>query len=77
MPNDAPDAMMNNFHSVKSRKGGRRVFAGGCVRTPDAPVNGKIKCSLNRYLRQSSSIRKLFKRSKSVSLEKIKTIKFQ
>lgn len=50
MLNNAPDTIMNDFHNVKSRKGGGRVLAGGCARMPDAPVNGKIKCSSDRYL---------------------------
>lgn len=50
MLNDAPDTVITDFNNVKSRKGGRRVFAGGCIHVPNAPVNGKIKCSLDRYL---------------------------
>lgn len=50
MLNDAPDAAIEDSYNVKNRKGGRRVFAGGCARRPDAPINGKIKCSLDRYL---------------------------
>jgi len=50
MLNDAPDIAIENSYNVKNRKGGRRIFAGGCARRPDTPINGKIKCSLNRYL---------------------------
>lgn len=49
--NDMPDSSaVNDFYNVKSRKGGRRVFAGGCIRRPNGPVNGKITCSLDRYI---------------------------
>ncbi|XP_014469310.1 PREDICTED: hemocytin isoform X2 [Dinoponera quadriceps] len=50
MLNDAVDQPLANddFYNVKSRKGGRRVFAGGCTRIPSAPVNGKIVCSMKR-----------------------------
>lgn len=50
MLNDAPDIAIEDSYSVKGRKGGRRIFAGGCARRPNTPINGKIKCSLNRYL---------------------------
>lgn len=49
MLNDAPDSAIGGSYNVKSSKGGRRVFAGGCTRRPDMPLNGKIKCSLDRY----------------------------
>lgn len=45
--NDAPDSVVGDFYNVKSSKGGRRIFVGGCTRRPTAPVNGKIKCSLD------------------------------
>ncbi|XP_070162344.1 hemocytin isoform X2 [Polyergus mexicanus] len=45
--NDAPDAAIEGSYNVKNRKGGKRVFAGGCARRPDTPINGKIKCSLD------------------------------
>jgi len=51
MLKDAPDLAIGGSYNVKS-KGGRRVFAGGCTRRPSAPVNGKIKCSLDRYLEE-------------------------
>ncbi|EFN85665.1 Hemocytin [Harpegnathos saltator] len=49
MVNDAANTSANvNFYNVKSRKGsGRRVFAGGCTRIPNTPVNGRIACSTN------------------------------
>ncbi|XP_071561739.1 hemocytin [Temnothorax nylanderi] len=47
MLDDAPDSAVGGFYNVKSSKGGKRVFAGGCTRRPGAPVNGKIKCSLD------------------------------
>lgn len=50
MLKDAPDSAIGGSYNVKSSKGGRRVFAGGCIRRPSAPVNGKIKCSPDRYL---------------------------
>jgi len=50
MLNNAPDSAIGGSYNVKSSKGGY-VFAGGCTHTPDAPVNGKIKCSLDRYLK--------------------------
>lgn len=50
--NDSPDIINRGSYNVKSTKGGRRVFAGGCISKPNAP-NGpnapKIKCSLARY----------------------------
>ena len=51
MLKDASDLAIGGSYNVKS-KGGRRVFAGGCTRRPSAPVNGKIKCSLDRYLEE-------------------------
>lgn len=48
MLNEAPDSAIGSYN-VKSSKGGRRVFVGGCTRRPSPPVNGKIKCSLDRY----------------------------
>lgn len=49
MLNIAPDASVDSTY-VKNTKGGRRVYAGGCTRKPDAPVKGIIKCTLKRYL---------------------------
>jgi len=49
MLNNAPD-IPNKPIYVKNTKSKKRIYAGGCTRTPDAPVNGRIKCSLNRYL---------------------------
>lgn len=57
MLDDAPDSMVGGFHKVKSTKstkGGKRVFAGGCTRRPNVPVNGKIQCSLDRYIFRST-----------------------
>jgi len=54
MLNNPPDSAVGGFYKVKSSKGGRYVFAGGCTHRPDAPVNGKIKCSL-RYLKTLKS----------------------
>lgn len=50
MLNDAPNIAIEDSYNVKTRKGGKRVFAEDCARKPDTPINGKIKCSLNRYL---------------------------
>jgi len=55
MLNNPPDSAVGGFYNVKSSKGGRYVFAGGCTRRPGAPVNGKIKCSLDRYLKALKS----------------------
>ncbi|XP_026826604.1 hemocytin isoform X2 [Ooceraea biroi] len=44
--NNAPDTPIESIY-VKSTKGGKRIYAGGCTRRPDAPVMGRIKCSFN------------------------------
>ncbi|KAL0131073.1 hypothetical protein PUN28_002574 [Cardiocondyla obscurior] len=47
MLNDASGSVIDSFYDVKSSKGGKRVFAGGCTHRPNPPINGKIKCSLD------------------------------
>ncbi|XP_031828807.2 hemolectin [Nomia melanderi] len=49
---DVPlDDMPNSDHSLKIYKSGRKrfqkTFVGGCIKQPDPPINGKIKCSMD------------------------------
>ncbi|KAG7205161.1 hypothetical protein KM043_018256 [Ampulex compressa] len=47
--NDEPYSgdYLNNWNIKRMKGGRRRIFAGGCTIQPKAPINGRIKCSMD------------------------------